>query len=106
MCVPPPDLCDPAAVCFYPVKHSVFICATREPTLLGRLVLMLYWAALMPDLFQWENRGTGTVQVRLVVDCDPVCFRDLLCKWEKLAEVQSLVTRPLDAGEPGTIRLA
>jgi hypothetical protein len=83
------------------MKYSVLICASREPTLLPRLVRILYWQGVRPELLHWDEMGSGTIRVRLVFECDPWRCQRLVMHWEKIIGVQSLVTLPMEAGQKG-----
>jgi acetolactate synthase regulatory subunit len=78
------------------MKHSVLICAMRKPALLHRVVRILYWQGVEPDMLQCQTMGSGTVQIRVIVECDAWNFQCLVVQWEVIAGVQSLVTLPLD----------
>jgi hypothetical protein len=81
------------------MKTSVLICATREPTLLPRIVRILYWQGVFPDLLHADSLE-GTVRIRLEVDCDDWRLRRLLVHWERIVGVQSVEATRLLGTEP------
>ncbi len=83
------------------MKTSVLICAERLPTLLPRIVRVLYWQGVFPDLLHAETMGAGTVRVRLEVECDEWRLCRLRMHWERIVGVQTVVATPMDGpGEP------
>ena len=71
----------------------------RKPALLLRVVRILYWRGVEPELLQCKAVGSGTIQVRVVVECDAWNFQCLVVQWEAIDGVQSVVTRPLEECE-------
>ena len=83
------------------MKTSFLICAEREPTLLPRIVRVLYWQGVFPDLLHAETMGTGTVRIRLEVECDEWRLCRLRMHWERIVGVQAVVATQMDgSGEP------
>jgi hypothetical protein len=88
------------------MKTSVLICAEREPTLLPRVVRVLYWQGVFPELLHADTMGSGTLRIRLEVECDEWRLRRLLAHWEKIVGVQAVVATPLEDGELAAVRPA
>ena len=81
-----------------PLKHSVHLQALSEPTLLPRVVRILYWQGVEPALLHWTATGDGMVQVRLAVDCDPWRLRRLVVHWQRIKGMQAVTTEPPGPG--------
>jgi hypothetical protein len=78
------------------MKTSVLICAEREPALLPRIVRVLYWQGVFPELLHIDAMAAGTVRIRLEVECDEWRLRRLRMHWERIIGVQSMVMTQLD----------
>jgi hypothetical protein len=82
------------------MKTSLLICARREPTLLPRVVRLLYWQTVFPDLLCCETVGEDSVRIRLVLECDPWRLRRLTGDLAKIIGVELVATSSLSGMEP------
>jgi len=81
------------------MKTSVLITAEREPTLLPRIVRILYWQGVFPELLHADALGADTVRIRLEVECDDWRLRRLLVHWGRIIGVQSMKTTRCEGEE-------
>jgi hypothetical protein len=83
------------------MKYAVLISTQREPGLLADLTGDLFSRGIFPEQFGSETMGTGTVRIRLALECDEKTIAALVVFWEKILQVQSVVVTPaLRRGEP------
>jgi hypothetical protein len=82
------------------MKTSVLICGRREPGLPAFITGELYYRGILPDAFHSETMGSGTVRIRVEMECDAQVLDRLLAYWKSLHGVQSIVATPLGEDEP------
>ena len=76
------------------MKYSVLICGQREQGLLRDLGAVYAQHMIFRDKFCAETVGVGTVQIRLVVDCDERTIAELVSDWKMTTGVQAVVMPP------------
>ena len=78
------------------MKTSILMSANNDRLLLARVVQILAWQGVSPEIFSSQQVDGDMRLIRVEVDCSPWLLQRLIVHWNGIQGVRSVLASPQD----------